>query len=61
MINRKKEKHMKITSRTQVGNRAYWKACKLSKDGTLTKKTKLLIYKFAIKPVVTYTAEINIF
>lgn len=43
--------------RIQSGNKAYYANKILLKDKTLTKETKLKIYKTLIRPVFTYAAE----
>lgn len=57
MLNGKNERSVEISERIQSGNRAYWSYHGFLKDKSISKETKLKIYKSAIRPVVTYAAE----
>lgn len=46
-----------IKERIQAGNRAYYSNKNILKDKSISKRTKLRIYKGLIRPVVMYAAE----
>lgn len=57
IINGENNRSVEIKERILAGNRAYWGYQKFLRDKNITRKTKLRIYKTAIRPVVTYAAE----
>lgn len=57
-INGKNERSVEVTERIKAGDRAYWRYRQLLKDKQLSTKTKLRVYRTAIRPVVTYAAEV---
>lgn len=57
VVNGNNDRSMEINERLQAGNRAYWSYLRYLKDKSISRKTKLQIYKTAIRPVVTYAAE----
>lgn len=58
LIDSSNERSVEIKERIKAGNRVYWKYQKLLKDRNLSRKTKIKIYKAAIRPVITYGAEV---
>ncbi|KAI4459669.1 reverse transcriptase (rna-dependent dna polymerase) [Holotrichia oblita] len=57
MVNGSNDRSMEINERIQAGNRAYWSYQRFLKDKSISKTTKLQIYKTTIRPVVTYSSE----
>jgi hypothetical protein len=49
--------NIKITERTEKGNKAYYVNGKLIKSKFLKKNTKMKIYKTMIRPVITYSSQ----
>jgi len=46
-----------IKGRIYIANRSYFGLKKLLKSSTMTRKTRILLYKTLIKPVLMYASE----
>lgn len=57
IVNSKNNRSVEIQERIQAGNRAYWTYKKLLQDRNISRNTKLMIYRAAIRPVTTYASE----
>lgn len=57
-ISGKADRSTEISERVKAGNRTYWRYRRLLIDRNIGLKTKLRIYKTAIRPVATYGAEV---
>jgi Reverse transcriptase (RNA-dependent DNA polymerase)/Endonuclease/Exonuclease/phosphatase family len=57
IIDNKNDKSMQINEKIQSGYKAYFRYKEIMKSKKISNKTKLRVYKTAIRPVVTYAAE----
>lgn len=48
---------METVEHIEARKRAYWKDQRLTRDGNITRETKLRIYTVATKPVIMYAVE----
>ena len=57
MVNNRNDRSRETEHRIQSGNRAYYKYKGIMKSKEISRKTRMIVYRVAIRSLVTYEGE----